>query len=75
MRLKFNYDVPDKYTREVYKKGKTYDFAEERANEILKVVNKNTGKPYAEVAKEKPKKKEEVVEEQPTELVIEESAE
>lgn len=45
--LKFNYNVPDKYTGEVYEKGIVYEFTEERAKEILAVINHDTGVPFA----------------------------
>lgn len=53
MKLVFNYDVPDKYTGDVYKEGNTYEFEEERAKEILGAINRDTGLPFAKEVKEK----------------------
>lgn len=55
MKLKFNYNVPDKHTGEVYEEGKTYTFTEERGNEIKAVINRDTGLPFATEVKEEKK--------------------
>lgn len=39
MKLKFKETVQDKYTNQYYYKNTVYDFAEERAKEILSVKN------------------------------------
>lgn len=49
MKLKFNYNVPDKYTGEEYVAGETYEFEKERAEEILAVINNATGLSFAVV--------------------------
>lgn len=46
-RLKFLVDVPDKYTREMYKKGDIREFNNKRAEEILSKKRAN-GEAYAE---------------------------
>ncbi len=48
--LKFLVDVPDKYTKEEYKKGQVKEFEDKRANEILD-AKQSDGKPYAEEVK------------------------
>lgn len=45
--LKFRYNVPDKNSGEIYLAGEEYEFTEERAKEILKVINIDTGLPFA----------------------------
>lgn len=45
--LKFRYNVPDKNSGKVYLAGEQYEFTEERAGEILKVINIDTGLPFA----------------------------
>ena len=45
-RLKFLVDVPDKYTREMYKKGDIKEFDNKRAEEILGKKRSN-GEAYA----------------------------
>ena len=50
MKLKFLVEVPDKYTKEVYKRNSVKEFPEERAKEILSAKRKN-GKPYAKEVK------------------------
>ena len=47
MKIKFLVNVPDKYTKEEYKKGQVKDFKVERAKEILSAKQPN-GQPYAE---------------------------
>lgn len=47
MKLVFNYNVPDKYTGKEYVAGETYEFEEKRAKEILSVINRDTGLPFA----------------------------
>ncbi len=49
MKLKFNYNVPDKYTGKEYVAGEAYEFKKERAEEILAVINNATGLPFAVV--------------------------
>jgi len=56
MKIKFLADVPDKYTKERYKKGQIKEFEDERAKEIL-AARQLDGKPYAEKVKEKPVEK------------------
>ena len=51
MKIKFLVSVPDKYTREMYKKGQVKEFADDRAKEILSARQSN-GNPYAEEVKE-----------------------
>ena len=51
MKIKFLVSVPDKYTREMYKKGQVKEFTEDRAKEILSARQPN-GNPYAEEVKE-----------------------
>ena len=51
MKIKFLVNVPDKYTKEEYKKGQVKDFEDKRAKEILSVKQPN-GQPYAEEVKE-----------------------
>lgn len=50
-RLKFLVNVPDKYTREEYKKGQIKEFEDKRADEIL-TAKQSDGKPYAKEIKE-----------------------
>lgn len=50
-KIKFLVNVPDKYTREEYKKGQEKEFEDKRAEEILKARRAN-GQPYAELAGE-----------------------
>lgn len=50
-KLEFLVDVPDKYTKEMYKKGQVKEFNNERAEEILKARRAN-GQPYAELVEE-----------------------
>ena len=50
-KVKFLVDVPDKYTREEYKKGQIKEFDDKRANEILKAKRAN-GEAYAKEVKE-----------------------
>ena len=45
-KIKFLVDVPDKYTREQYKKDQIKQFNNKRADEILS-ARRNTGEPYA----------------------------
>lgn len=47
-KIRFLVSVPDKYTREEYKKGQEKEFENERADEILKARRAN-GQPYAEL--------------------------
>lgn len=49
--IKFLVDVPDKYTKEQYKKGQVKEFEDERAEEILKARRSN-GQAYAELIEE-----------------------
>lgn len=49
-KLEFLVDVPDKYTKEMYKKGQVKEFNNERAEEILKARRAN-GERYAEEVK------------------------
>lgn len=51
MKIKFLVDVPDKYTREEYKKDQVKEFKKERAMEILSARQPN-GQPYAIEVKE-----------------------
>lgn len=51
MKIKFLVNVPDKYTKEEYKKGQVKDFEDKRAKEILSAKQPN-GQPYAEEVKE-----------------------
>ena len=41
-------EVPDKYTREIYKVDNVYEFEDERADEILRARTKVTQEPYFE---------------------------
>ena len=50
-KVKFLVNVPDKYTREEYKKGQVKEFEDERADEILSAKRSN-GERYAEEVKE-----------------------
>ena len=50
-KLKFLVNVPDKYTREEYKKGQVKEFEDARADEILSAKRAN-GERYAEEVKE-----------------------
>lgn len=50
-KIKFLVNIPDKYTREEYKKGQEKEFENERADEILKARRAN-GQPYAELVEE-----------------------
>lgn len=50
-KVKFLVNVPDKYTREEYKKGQVKEFEDARANEILSAKRAN-GERYAEEVKE-----------------------
>lgn len=50
-KVKFLVNVPDKYTREEYKKGQVKEFEDERADEILSAKRIDGGK-YAEEVKE-----------------------
>ena len=50
-KVKFLVNVPDKYTREEYKKGQIKEFEDERADEILSAKRVN-GERYAEEVKE-----------------------
>lgn len=45
-KIKFLVDVPDKYTREQYKKDQIKQFNNKRAEEILS-ARRNNGEPYA----------------------------
>lgn len=45
-KLEFLVDVPDKYTREMYKKGDIREFNNKRAGEILS-KKRNNGEAYA----------------------------
>ena len=47
MKIKFLVNVPDKYTKEEYKKGQVKEFEDKRAKEILSAKQPN-GQPYAE---------------------------
>lgn len=51
MKIKFLVDIPDKYTKEKYRKGQVKEFENERAIEILSAKQSN-GQPYAEEIKE-----------------------
>ena len=46
-KIKFLVDVPDKYTKELYKKGQIKEFNNKRAEEILSKKRAN-GEAYAE---------------------------
>lgn len=46
--LKCLISVPDKYTKAKYEEGKTYNFDDERAEEILSARTKVTNEPYFE---------------------------
>lgn len=50
-KIKFLVNVPDKYTREEYKKGQIKEFENARADEILS-AKKSNGERYAEEVKE-----------------------
>ena len=50
-KIKFLVNVPDKYTREEYKKGQIKEFEDARADEILSAKRLN-GERYAEEVKE-----------------------
>lgn len=50
-KLRFLVDVPDKYTKEEYKKGQVKEFEDARADEILSAKRAN-GEKYAEEVKE-----------------------
>ena len=50
-KIKFLVNVPDKYTREEYKKGQIKEFEDARADEILSTKRAN-GERYAEEVKE-----------------------
>lgn len=50
-KIRFLVDVPDKYTREEYKKGQEKEFEDKRAEEILKARRANR-QPYAELVEE-----------------------
>ena len=50
-KVKFLVNVPDKYTREEYKKGQVKEFENERADEILSAKRIDGGR-YAEEVKE-----------------------
>lgn len=50
-KLKFLVNVPDKYTKEEYKKGQVKEFEDKRADEILSAKRPN-GERYAEEVKE-----------------------
>ena len=45
-KIKFLVDVPDKYTKEMYKKGQVKEFEDKRAEEILSKKRSN-GEAYA----------------------------
>lgn len=51
MEIRFLVNVPDKYTKEEYRKGQVKEFEDERAIEILSAKQLN-GQPYAEEVKE-----------------------
>lgn len=51
MEIRFLVNVPDKYTKEEYKKGQVKEFEDKRAKEILSAKQSN-GQPYAEEVKE-----------------------
>ncbi len=51
IKLKFLVNVPDKYTKEQYKKGQEKEFNNKRAEEILLAKQKD-GQPYAIEIKE-----------------------
>ena len=51
MKIKFLVDIPDKYTKEEYRKGQVKEFDDKRAIEILSAKQSN-GQPYAEEVKE-----------------------
>lgn len=51
MEIRFLVNVPDKYTKEEYKKGQVKEFDDKRAIEILSAKQSN-GQPYAEEVKE-----------------------
>lgn len=61
MKLLFNYNVPDKLTGQVYEAGKVYEFTNERGNEVLKVINRDTGLPFAVEFNENAQKSEDIV--------------
>ena len=50
-KLKFLIDVPDKYTKEIYRKGQIKEFDNKRADEILSKKREN-GQFYAELIEE-----------------------
>lgn len=51
MKIRFLVNVPDKYTKEEYKKGQVEELEDKRAKEILLAKQPN-GQPYAEEEKE-----------------------
>ena len=51
-KIQFLVNVPDKYTRERYKKGQIKEFNNKRAEEILNTKRAN-GEPYAVLVEEK----------------------
>jgi len=50
-KLEFLVDVPDKYTKEMYKKGQIKEFEDKRADEILSKKRAN-GEAYAREVEE-----------------------
>lgn len=50
-KIRFLVNVPDKYTREEYKKGQEKEFEDKRAEEILKARRANR-QAYAELVEE-----------------------
>ena len=50
-KLEFLVDVPDKYTKEMYRKGEIKEFDNKRAEEILS-KKRNNGEAYAREIKE-----------------------
>ena len=71
-KIKFLVNVPDKYTREDYKKGQVKEFEDERADEILSAKRIDGGK-YAEEVIETAEeiKEQEIIDEKETEEVKE----
>lgn len=49
MKLKCLVSVPDKYTKQQYVEGETYEFEEARAKEVLAARTSITKEPYFEV--------------------------
>ena len=68
-KIKFLVDVPDKYTKEVYKEGQEKEFEDKRADEILAAKQSN-GQPYAEEVIEKSEEVETAVKKIKTEKAV-----